>query len=125
MDLLNSNELANIIAQLMLAKKGTDVYIMDLQGLTTITDYFVICSAESDVQVKAIKDHITEQLRLHAVKPWHVEGEEAMHWVLLDFVDVVVHIFQPETRQFYSLERLWGDAKITEVTDEDETAGIH
>jgi len=122
---LESHELARTVARLILEKKGTDIYIMDLRELTSITDYFVICSAESDIQVKAIKEHITDELVHQAIKPWHVEGEQAMHWVLLDFVDVVVHIFQPETRDFYSLERLWGDAKIEEVKDEDETAGIH
>lgn len=114
---MKSKNLANHIAQLILEKKGYNVTMMDMRSVTTMTDFFVICSADSEIQVKAIMEHIREQLLFQAIKPWHVEGLTSMTWLLIDFVDVVVHIFQPETRAFYTLEKLWGDAKITQVKD--------
>ncbi len=122
---MESRELATNIAQLILEKKGYDVLLMDLKGLTSITDFFIICTADSDVQAKAIKDHIQDELLYQSVRPWHVEGSKKMYWILMDFVDVVVHIFQKEAREFYTLERLWGDATITEIKDNNETSGIH
>ena len=116
---LNSRALAEKIARLSLQKKAQDVVILDLRKLTTITDFFVICTGETDVQVKAITDHIEEELEKEDIRVWHREGYEYLRWVLLDYVDVVAHVFQPETRSFYALESLWGDAEITEVKDED------
>ena len=110
--------LALKIADLALDKRAEEVRIMKLIGLTTIADYFVICSGASDTQVKAICDHIVDQLKKEKVRPWHREGYSNLRWVLLDYVEVVVHIFQPEVREFYSLERIWGDAPVTEITDE-------
>lgn len=115
---LNSEQLAYKIAKLSLTKKACDVQIFDLRELTSITDYFVICSGDTDVQVKAITDAIVEGMEKENVKVWHIEGYTNLKWVLLDYVDVVAHVFQKETREFYSLEKLWGDAAITEVTDE-------
>jgi ribosome-associated protein len=115
---LNSEQLSRFIAELSLAKKAEDIIIMDLKKLISFTDYFVICSADSDSQVKAISDHITEELKKQQVKVWHVEGYQASTWILIDLVDVVVHIFRPEVRKFYALEKLWGDAKITRVADQ-------
>ncbi len=83
-----------------------------------MTDYFVICTGASNTQVKAISDHISESLRTEKIRPLHIEGEMAQEWILLDYISVVVHVFQPEKREFYALERLWGDAKIEEVKDE-------
>lgn len=91
---------------------------MDLRRLTTMTDCFVICTGSTNTQVKAISDHISESLRNEKFRPLHIEGETAQEWILLDYVNVVVHVFQPEKREFYALERLWGDAKIEEVKDE-------
>ncbi len=122
---MQGKELAHHIAQLILEKKGFDVIILDLKDLTFVADYFVICSADSDVQAKAIMEHIKDDLIYETIKPWHTEGMASSTWILLDFVDVVVHIFHPETREFYGLERLWGDAKVTEIKDEDESTGIH
>ena len=115
---LNSEQLSRHIAELSLAKKAENVIIMDLKELTSITDYFVICSADSDNQIKAISDHITEELEKQQIKIWHVEGYQSLTWVLLDLVDVVVHIFRPDVREFYALEKLWGDAKITQVKEQ-------
>jgi len=101
-----------------LKKKTEDVVLLNLKDITTITDYFVICSAESSVQVKAITDHIVDKLKEQKISVWHTEGYQSLKWVLLDLVDVVVHIFQPETREFFSLEKLWGDAEITKVEEQ-------
>jgi ribosome-associated protein len=114
---LTAKKLARKIADLSLEKKAEDVVILDLRRLTTMTDFFVICTGASSTQVKAISDHIAESLRNEKIRVLHIEGERAQEWILLDFVNVVAHVFQPEKREFYALERLWGDAKIEEVTD--------
>ena len=115
---LNSEQLSQIVAALTVEKKAEQVVILDLREITSITDYFVICSGDSEVQIKAICDHITEQLEQKDIKIWHVEGYQSLNWVLMDLVDVVIHIFKPEVRDYYALERLWGDAKITRVEDQ-------
>jgi len=92
-------------------KKARDVLVLDLQGLTTITDYFVICSGESTTQVKAITGEIEERFHAEGVKPLGIEGLSHGHWVLMDYNDVIIHIFEEETRKFYELEKLWIDAK--------------
>ncbi len=91
--------------------------MLNLNNLTTMTDYFLICSADSDTQVKAISDEIEKSLRDDGIKCWHKEGYKALNWVLLDYVDVVVHIFKKDSREFYNLEKLWGDAEITQMQD--------
>jgi len=104
--------------QLALDKKAHDPVLLDLRQLEAVSDFFIIVSASSEVQVKGIADHIEETLReRHGVKPWHVEGREGRQWLLLDYVDVVVHIFHERTREYYLLERLWGDAKRIEIAD--------
>jgi len=115
---LESQELARRIARLIWEKKGADLVIMDLRKLTSVTDFFVLCTVDSDPQARAVMDHLSEQLLTEAVKPWHVEGTTGSKWLLLDFVDVVVHIFRPDARSFYGLERLWGDAVFEEVNDQ-------
>ncbi len=105
------------ISDLIFSKKGSNVKILDLRKLTTIADYFVICSADSDVQVKAISDAVDEGLSSEGIKYWHKEGYSALNWVLIDYVDVVVHIFRNEARNFYNLEKLWGDAPTIAVED--------
>jgi ribosome-associated protein len=114
---LHPKTLARRLANLTLEKKASNVKIFDLRPLTNVTDFFVVCSADSDVQVKAVCDHLIETMTKKSMKPWHVEGLEKRQWVLLDFVDVVVHIFLPDVRDFYGLERLWGDAEIEEIGD--------
>jgi ribosome-associated protein len=114
---LNSHELADRIAELIFNKKGYDVKILDLRELTTLADYFIICSADSDVQVKSIATEIDKTLRDEGIKNWHKEGLKSLSWVLLDYVDVVVHIFKKEVREFYNLEKLWGDAPLIEAVD--------
>jgi ribosome-associated protein len=114
---LNSKKLAERITALIFNKKGYDVKILDLKKLATFADYFVICSADSDTQVKAIADEIDKELRDEGIRYWHKEGYKALSWVLMDYVDVVVHIFKKEAREFYKLEKLWGDAHVQDVKD--------
>ena len=114
---MESITLANNIAELIFNKKGYGVKILDLKEVATFTDYFVICSADSDTQVKAIADEIDKSLRDSGLKSWHKEGYRALNWVLIDYVDVVVHVFKKDMREFYNLEKLWGDANIIEVED--------
>jgi len=112
-----SYELAKRIVHYSFEKKACDVQLLDLRKISTISDYFIICHGESDVQVKAIANAILDGLKKEGTNVWHKEGYEYLHWVLLDYVDVVVHIFQKETRQFYGLERLWGDAAVQTFTE--------
>lgn len=113
---MKSPLLAQAVARLALTKKAGDVVVMDLRGLTAMTDFFVVCSADSDVQIRAIADAVDEGMSDKGSGPWHKETGSSS-WVLLDFVDVVVHIFHRNTRGFYNLEKLWGDAKIHRVAD--------
>jgi ribosome-associated protein len=112
---LTPKVLARTCCGLALDKKAEDVIIIDLRKLNAPTDYFVICSATTERQVKAISDRVLEGLEEKGHKAWHVEGYAARKWVLIDYVDVVVHVFTDETRRFYSLETLWGDAPVEEV----------
>jgi ribosome-associated protein len=114
---LISRTLAKRIAQLMYSKKGSDVILLDIQKLVSTTDYFVICSADSDTQVRAIADAVRDGLEKAGIHIYHYEGYQASRWIVLDYVDVVVHVFHTEERSFYNLERLWGDAKRTDVED--------
>ncbi len=93
-----------------LTKKAEDVLLMDLRELTDITDYFVVCSGTSEIQVRAIADAIRDGLQQDGVTALHVEGYESLRWVLLDYVSVVIHVFHSETRSYYDLESFWGDA---------------
>lgn len=101
-----------------MTKKAYDIVIMDLRKLTTITDYFVVCTADSDTQVKAVADAVSEGMAKLGDQPWHEEGYTNRSWILLDFVDVVVHVFHKDVRKFYNLERLWGDAPVEHVSDD-------
>jgi ribosome-associated protein len=118
MAIADSKSLARRIAGVSLTKKALDVRMMNLKPLTGMTDYFVICHGESDAQVRAIADAIDEGLRKDGVRWWHREGYNHCHWILLDYVDVVVHIFQKQEREYFGLERLWGDAATETVTDQ-------
>jgi ribosome-associated protein len=109
--------LARRVAVLALEKKAEDISILELTGLSAACDYFVVCSAGSEPQVQAIADHIQAKLAERGQPPWHVEGRSHRRWVLLDFVHVVAHVFHRETREYYMLERLWGDAKVTHVRE--------
>lgn len=109
--MVKSEDLKNLIIEQILEKKGENIVVLDLRGITSITDFFVICSGTVEQHIKAIKDNIVEKLEQKGIKYWHIEGELANTWVLIDYVDVVVHIFHPLTRDYYKLEKLWSDAK--------------
>ena len=114
----DTGDLAKRIARFALEKKAEKVVIMNLAPLTSMTDYFVICSGSSNTQVKAISEHVTSELKKEKIRPLHIESSSNQEWILVDYIDVVLHIFQPDKRDFYSLERLWGDAEMEEVVDE-------
>lgn len=107
---MTSERLARRIGAITEQKQGEDIVVLDLRGSSPMTDFFVIATAGSTIHARALADEITRQLREQGERPHHVEGLETGTWVLLDYVDVVVHIFLTDVRQFYGLERLWGDA---------------
>lgn len=117
---LKSRELAVKAAKAALSKKAVDLVVLDLAGLTIIADYFVICSGESTTQVKAIAEFIEHEFSEKGIRLLGIEGLDYSHWVLLDYGDVIVHVFEKETRDYYELEKLWLDAKTLEI-DEDKT----
>ncbi len=96
--------------ELCLERNAREPLVLDLRGLSDATDFFLIASGDSDVHVRAIAEHLREELAREGVKPAGVEGERSARWVLIDYIDVVVHVFHPRVREFYQLERLWGDA---------------
>jgi ribosome-associated protein len=104
-----SRILVKKLARMIEQKKGEDIVIFDVRGLSPITDYFVISTGLSDVHIRTIAEHLAE-----SESAQHVEGLEAATWVLLDFFDVIVHVFLKDARDFYGLERLWGDAPTVE-----------
>jgi ribosome-associated protein len=107
---LEIDELARVAAEAAAEKKAADVVVLRVAELLVVTDYFVIATGANDRQVKVIADEVEEQLRLVGVKPVGREGETEATWILLDFGDLVVHVFQPAEREFYRLEKLWSDA---------------
>jgi ribosome-associated protein len=116
-DSVNAHKLARRAAAIAFDKKATDICILDMRKLTSIVDYFIICTGNVDIHVKAIVDDIDQKLRPEA-KPWHIEGYDNLRWVLLDYVDFVVHVFQPEQRAYYNLEKLWADAPLEHIGTE-------
>jgi len=101
-----------------LDKKAMDVVVLDLRHTPAFTDFFLLCSGQNTRQVHAIADAVEEALRAAKVRPNHVEGYDRGEWVLMDFFTFIVHVFTPQTREFYSLERLWGDAERIDISDE-------
>lgn len=99
-------------------KKATNVVVLDLRHTSAFTDFFVLCSGQNTRQVKAIADNVEDTLREAGVRPAHVEGYNRAEWILMDFFSLIVHVFAPHTRDFYSLERLWGDAERIEMSEE-------
>jgi len=115
---LTAREAALLAARAASDKKATDIMIQDVSDLLNVTDYFVLATGQNARQVDGIVDAIVERLRDEAdMKPHFIEGRDEMAWVLLDFGDFVVHVFQPEVREFYRLETLWGDAPLVDVAE--------
>lgn len=115
---VSADDLMSAIFKAIDDVKGLDVQLLDLREIeNTVCDYFIICTGTSNTHVNAISGIIQKQVsKITKEKPWHVEGEPNAEWVLLDYVNVVVHIFQKQKREFYDIESLWGDAKITAIT---------
>jgi ribosome-associated protein len=114
-----SELLADIVIKGILEKKGKNIVSFDLRNLkSTVSDFFIICHADSPNQVTAIADSVEETVRkVKGEKPWHSEGYENAEWLLIDYSNVVVHIFRTEQREFYGLEKLWADAEVTKVAE--------
>lgn len=115
---LESKAKSLVIAQAALDKKADDVLILHVAPLTSIADYLVLCSADSDRQVRAIAEHIEKTLAMEKIRPLSLEGLATSQWVVMDFADVIVHIFRTDLRQVYTLEKLWGDAKRVKIPTE-------
>ncbi|HEX6226040.1 MAG TPA: ribosome silencing factor [Chryseolinea sp.] len=114
----DSETLSDVIVKGMQEKKASDIVVMDLRKIkNAVADFFVICSGNSDKQLDAISDSIdAEVFKKLKENPWHTEGKNNKEWMLLDYINVVAHVFRKDRREFYALERLWGDADITEIT---------
>src|SRR4051812_42395864 len=115
----HSEKLSQLVVKGMQEKKASDIVIMDLRKVrNAVADFFVICSGSSDKQLDAIADSIDDEVfKSLKEEPWHSEGKNNKEWVLLDYTNVVAHVFKRDRRSFYALEKLWGDADITEIED--------
>ena len=112
---LSSTELADRIAAIASDKKAIDIRVLDVREIVGYTDFFVICSGNTERQTKAIYDGIQEELKREGVLPRRVEGERRASWILMDYLDCIVHIFTPDSRAYYRLEQLWGEAPARAV----------
>lgn len=114
----DSQKLIDAICEGLLEKKAEDITVLDVHELTTLADTFIICHATTDVQIKAIADGVVKQTSDQlGEKPWKEEGRDSRRWVILDYVNVVVHIFKKELREYYALEKMWNDAEIVRIED--------
>ena len=118
--LINAAEGAVLAAREALEKKAKEVMVIDLRDLSSVTDYFVICTGDSDIQVQAIARNIKDKVTEAGLNLLRMEGYMHAQWVLLDFGDVVVHVFHHDARAFYSLERLWGDAPLVDYNQDNQ-----
>jgi len=107
-----NKKMVNKIVELMQDKKVQDIVVLDVQELTSLTDYFILCTSESTPQTKAVMNHIYKNMRANGLRPNNLEDTKTLEWVAMDYFNVVIHIFNKETRDYYQFERLWGDAKI-------------
>ncbi len=114
---LGAPDALRLVTEALVDRKAREPVVLDLRGLTTATDYFVIASGTSDAHVRGMAEHLMTVLAPRGIEPHHVEGLPQGRWVLLDYVDFVVHVFHPELREFYQLERLWGDAPVVAPGD--------
>ena len=113
---MNSKEIMELAVKSMDSKKAIDIKVLDVSKITTMADYFVICQGGSSTQIKAIADEVEEKLSEKGVKPFGREGMNTAYWVLMDYSDVIVHIFSSESRSFYSIENLWSDAENVDIS---------
>ena len=121
----STKQIARLAVDAILDKKGKDILVLDVAGVSGVADVFILVTGDSDLKNRAIVDSVRMKLKEEAgERPWHVEGTDHHHWVLMDYVDMVVHIFLPEKREFYELERLWGDAPREEVHDHQQASDV-
>ena len=113
---MNSYEMALLLAKTLDSKKGQDIKVLKTEELTTLADYFVLCTATSNTQIKAMSDACEEEMEKHGERAHHIEGHRGGTWLLMDFSSVVVHVFTDEARKFYDLERLWADAQAVDLS---------
>ena len=114
--MVNAKEMALAAAKALDSKKGRDIKVLEIDKITTLADYFVICSGGSNTQINALCDAVEKELTEKGEEPLHREGYRGGTWVLLDYGCVIVHVFQDEARKFYDLERLWSDAEVIDIT---------
>ncbi len=114
---MTSNELVKIAVKALDSKKTEDIKIVKVEGLTSITDYFVIATANSTTQVKAAADEVEYQLKQNSVEPNKIDGYQNAEWIALDYYQVIVHVFNRDTREFYSLEKLWRDGEVLDTNE--------
>lgn len=114
---MNSYEIMTKAVEFADSKKARNIKVLELAGLTTLTDYFVICEGGSSTQVKAIADEVEEKLAEIGIEPYGKEGFSMADWILMDYSDVVVHIFTPDSREFFNIEHLWADAKEVDISN--------
>lgn len=113
---MTSQEMVRFVVKLLDSKKATDIDVLEIGDLTSLGDYFIVASGSSNTQVKTLAGEIEDQLsKKHGIEPKRVEGESSAVWILMDYGDIIVHLFHRDTRDFYCLERLWGDAKKADV----------
>ena len=115
-------EILDLSIECLQSRKGEDLLLIDLRTISDVADYFLICTGNSAVHVKALADGLQEGTKAAGYRPWHIEGQESRTWVLFDYIDVVVHIFQTKARAFYRLERLWGDAPSERIEEDPSLA---
>ncbi len=112
------NKLIENIIECIKNKKGYDIVVLDVKKVSSLTEYFIVCSSDSDPQTRSIMNHIKKDLSKKKIKPFQIEGLDYCDWVLMDYFDVVIHIFKKEIRDFYNIERLWADAKIKRIKND-------
>ncbi|MDA0874992.1 MAG: ribosome silencing factor [Bacteroidetes bacterium] len=120
-----TKQLARLAVDAILDKKGKNILVMNVTGISGVADIFILVTGDSDLQIRAIAESVRMKIKeTVGERPWHVEGTDHHHWVLLDYVDLVVHVFLAEKREFYGLERLWGDAPREEVLDNQQASDV-
>ena len=112
-----SKKIIEIVTNCLLEKKASDIKLINVEKLTSLTDIFIICTSDSDPQTKAIANHIKDNLSKQGIKSWHTEGYQQLRWVLIDYVNIVINIFNKEARGYYNIERLWADADIVLIEE--------
>jgi ribosome-associated protein len=120
----SARETLDRCVELLQSVKGEELVVLDVREVADFADYFLICSGNSDTHVRALGDTVYEGMKKAGQQAWHTEGMDSRKWVLFDFVDVVVHIFLPKTREFYGLERLWGDVPAEHIEDAPPVAEV-